>query len=108
MTRRVTCDPARYARVRELVEAAGSDVVINMSTGGGAGSTSDEERMAPVALGAGNRLLRLRLRQFRRARLRQLADLPARTGRAHANVRRQAGDRVLRAWAHLERPAPDR
>jgi 3-keto-5-aminohexanoate cleavage enzyme len=47
---KVTCDPARYARVRELVEAAGSDVVINMSTGGGAGTTTDEERMAPVAL----------------------------------------------------------
>jgi 3-keto-5-aminohexanoate cleavage enzyme len=46
----VTCDPARYARVRELVEAAGSDVVVNMSTGGGAGTTTDEERMAPVAL----------------------------------------------------------
>jgi 3-keto-5-aminohexanoate cleavage enzyme len=47
---KVTCDPARYARVRELVEAAGSDVIINMSTGGGAGTTTDEERMAPVAL----------------------------------------------------------
>ena len=47
---RVTCDPARYAKVRDLVERAGSDVVLNMSTGGGAGSTSDEERMAPVAL----------------------------------------------------------
>jgi 3-keto-5-aminohexanoate cleavage enzyme len=47
---RVTCDPERYARVRELVEAAGSDVIINMSTGGGAGSTTDDERMAPVAL----------------------------------------------------------
>ena len=47
---RVTCDPARYARVRELVEARGCDVVINMSTGGGAGQTTDEERMAPVAL----------------------------------------------------------
>jgi 3-keto-5-aminohexanoate cleavage enzyme len=47
---RVTCDPGRYARVRELVEATGSDVVINMSTGGGAGSTTDEERMAPVDL----------------------------------------------------------
>jgi 3-keto-5-aminohexanoate cleavage enzyme len=46
----VTCDPARYARVRELVETAGSDVIINMSTGGGAGSSSDEERTAPVAL----------------------------------------------------------
>jgi 3-keto-5-aminohexanoate cleavage enzyme len=47
---RVTCDPERYARVRELVKAAGSDVIINMSTGGGAGSTTDDERMAPVAL----------------------------------------------------------
>ncbi len=47
---RVTCDPARYARVRELVEAAGSDAIVNMSTGGGAGTTTDEERMAPVAL----------------------------------------------------------
>src|ERR671916_1487905 len=45
---RVTCDPARYARVRELVAAAGSDVVINMSTGGGAGTTTDAERLAPV------------------------------------------------------------
>ena len=47
---KVTCDPARYARVHELVEAAGSDVIINMSTGGGAGTTTEEERMAPVAL----------------------------------------------------------
>lgn len=47
---RVTCDPVRYARVRDLVAAAGSDVVINMSTGGGAGQTTDEDRMAPVAL----------------------------------------------------------
>jgi 3-keto-5-aminohexanoate cleavage enzyme len=47
---KVTCDPERYARVRELVEAAGSDVIINMSTGGGAGTSGDEERMAPVAL----------------------------------------------------------
>ncbi len=47
---RVTCDPVRYGRVRELVEARVCDAVINMSTGGGAGQTSDEERMAPVAL----------------------------------------------------------
>ena len=47
---KVTCDPARYARVRELVETAGSDVVINMSTGGGAGTSGDEERMAPLVL----------------------------------------------------------
>ena len=47
---RVTCDPERYARVRELVTAAGSNVVINMSTGGGAGTSSDADRMAPVDL----------------------------------------------------------
>jgi 3-keto-5-aminohexanoate cleavage enzyme len=47
---RVTCDPELYGRVRELVEAAGSDVIINMSTGGGAGTSTDEDRMAPVAL----------------------------------------------------------
>ena len=46
----VTCDPERYARVREFVEAAGSDVVINMSTGGGAGTTTDEQRLAPIDL----------------------------------------------------------
>ncbi|MDQ3693375.1 MAG: 3-keto-5-aminohexanoate cleavage protein [Chloroflexota bacterium] len=46
----VSCDPVRYARVRSLVEAAGRDVIINMSTGGGAGQTTDEERLAPVAL----------------------------------------------------------
>ena len=47
---KVTCDPALYARVRDLVEVARSDVVINMSTGGGAGTSSDEERMAPLPL----------------------------------------------------------
>lgn len=47
---RVTCDPERYARVRELVEAAGSDVIINMSTGGGAGTSTDAERLAPIDL----------------------------------------------------------
>ena len=47
---KVTCDPARYARVRDLIEAAGSDVIVNMSTGGGAGQTTDEQRMGPIAL----------------------------------------------------------
>jgi 3-keto-5-aminohexanoate cleavage enzyme len=47
---RVTCDPARYAKVRDLTRARGSDVVINMSTGGGAGQTTDEQRMEPVSL----------------------------------------------------------
>lgn len=47
---RVTCDPARYARTRDLIRAAGSDVIINMSTGGGAGQTTDEQRAEPVTL----------------------------------------------------------
>jgi 3-keto-5-aminohexanoate cleavage enzyme len=47
---KVTCDPNRYAKVRDLITAAGSDVIVNMSTGGGAGQTTDEERMAPVDL----------------------------------------------------------
>lgn len=47
---RVTCDSARYARVRELIEAQGCDVIVNMSTGGGAGQTTDEQRLEPVAL----------------------------------------------------------
>jgi 3-keto-5-aminohexanoate cleavage enzyme len=47
---KVTCDPNRYAKVRDIITGAGSDVIINMSTGGGAGLTTDEDRMAPVAL----------------------------------------------------------
>src|SRR5215211_332301 len=45
---KVTCDPGRYAKVRDLITDAGSDVIVNMSTGGGAGQTTDEDRMAPV------------------------------------------------------------
>jgi 3-keto-5-aminohexanoate cleavage enzyme len=33
-----------------LIRESGSDVIINMSTGGGAGQTTDEQRMEPVAL----------------------------------------------------------
>jgi len=47
---KVTCDPARYAKARDLIRASGSDVIINMSTGGGAGQTTDEQRMEPVSL----------------------------------------------------------
>ena len=45
---KVTCDPTRYAKVRSLIRQAGSDVIINMSTGGGAGQTTDEQRAEPV------------------------------------------------------------
>jgi 3-keto-5-aminohexanoate cleavage enzyme len=49
----VTCDPARYARVRDLIRerAPDCDIIVNMSTGGGAGRTTDDERRAPVTLG---------------------------------------------------------
>jgi 3-keto-5-aminohexanoate cleavage enzyme len=47
---KVTCDPNRYAKCRDLIRAAGCDVIINMSTGGGAGQTTDEQRAEPVAL----------------------------------------------------------
>jgi 3-keto-5-aminohexanoate cleavage enzyme len=47
---KVTCDPARYAKARDLIRAAGSDVIVNMSTGGGAGQTTDEQRAEPIAL----------------------------------------------------------
>lgn len=47
----VTCDPARYARVVELIRAQGCDIIVNMSTGGGAGRTTDDDRRAPLTLG---------------------------------------------------------
>ncbi len=47
---RVTSDPARYARVRDLIRAEGCDILLNFSTGGGAGIVPDEERIAPVRL----------------------------------------------------------
>jgi 3-keto-5-aminohexanoate cleavage enzyme len=47
---KVTCDPARYAKARDLIREAACDVIINMSTGGGAGQTTDEQRMEPVEL----------------------------------------------------------
>lgn len=46
----VTCDPERYQTVTDIVRAAGSDVIMNWSTGGGAGVTTDEQRTAPVRL----------------------------------------------------------
>ena len=46
----VTCDGWRYQQVTDLVRAANCDIVMNWSTGGGAGLTTDEERTAPVRL----------------------------------------------------------
>jgi 3-keto-5-aminohexanoate cleavage enzyme len=46
-----TCDPDRYARVRELVRAEpGCDMIINMSTGGRVGKLTEDERIAPVRI----------------------------------------------------------
>lgn len=47
---RVTCDPERYNRVAEIIRSRGCPIIVNMSTGGGAGIVSDEERMSPVRL----------------------------------------------------------
>lgn len=47
---RVTCDPDRYKKVTDIVRSAGSDVIMNWSTGGGAGLTTDEERAASIKL----------------------------------------------------------
>ena len=48
---RVTCDPERYRKVSDVIRASGADIIINWSTGGGAGLTTDEQRTAPVRLG---------------------------------------------------------
>lgn len=45
---RVSCDTWRYQKVTDLVRVAGSDVIMNWSTGGGAGIVTDEARTAPV------------------------------------------------------------
>lgn len=44
----VTCDQDRYARVVELIRAQDCDILINLSTGGGAGVVADEDRAAAV------------------------------------------------------------
>jgi len=46
----ITCDPTRYAEVREHIRAAGCDLILNFSTGGGAGRTTEDDRLAPVTL----------------------------------------------------------
>ena len=46
----VSCDADRYQKVTDLVQATGCDVIMNWSTGGGAGVVTDEARTAPVRL----------------------------------------------------------
>ncbi|RIK45905.1 MAG: 3-keto-5-aminohexanoate cleavage protein [Chloroflexi bacterium] len=45
-----SCAPERYQKVTDIVRAAGSDVIMNWSTGGGAGIVSDDDRSASIAL----------------------------------------------------------
>ena len=73
-----------------------------MSTGGGAGTTSDEERMAPVALApeiasydCGSVNFGERVFINSPSFLRELAT-------RMKTLRRETGDRVLRAGSHLE------
>jgi 3-keto-5-aminohexanoate cleavage enzyme len=49
-TGRMVCDPIRFAQVKDLIEASGSDVIINMSTSGGPGNPDDAHRLAPLEL----------------------------------------------------------
>ena len=83
---KVTCDPARYAKARDLIRAAGSDVIINMSTGGGAGQTTDEQRIEPVDLAPEIASFDCGSLNFGQAHLRQLAEVPRRTGGADGDA----------------------
>ena len=47
---KVVCDPKLYARTMELIRAQGCDILINLSTSGGAGQASEEARLSPIAL----------------------------------------------------------
>ena len=47
---RVTGDLDRYARVQRLIRESGSDVVINLSTSGGVGRATDDQRVGIAAL----------------------------------------------------------
>ena len=57
-----------------LIREAGCDVIINMSTGGGAGQTTDEQRAEPVDLAPEIASFDCGSTEFRRRGLRQLTD----------------------------------
>jgi 3-keto-5-aminohexanoate cleavage enzyme len=46
----VSCSPERYQKVTDLIRAAGSDIIVNWSTGGGAGMVVDDDRAASIKL----------------------------------------------------------
>jgi 3-keto-5-aminohexanoate cleavage enzyme len=47
----VSCDLARFLRVKELIRARGCDILVNFSTSGGAGLVSEGERFNSLAAG---------------------------------------------------------
>lgn len=47
---KVVCDPERYRRVMRLIDEAGCDIVVNLSTSGGAGAAGEPARLAVVDL----------------------------------------------------------
>lgn len=47
---KVVCDPHRYRRVMELIDEAGCDLVVNLSTSGGAGGAGEQARLEVVDL----------------------------------------------------------
>ncbi len=49
---KVVCDPRRYNKVMELIREAGCDIIVNLSTSGGAGAAPEEVRLDVVDVGA--------------------------------------------------------
>ena len=47
----MSCDLARFRRVKELIRAQGCDVIINFSTSGGAGRVDEAERFNSLSAG---------------------------------------------------------
>lgn len=47
---KVTGDLDRYAKVQQLIRASGSEVVVNLSTSGGVGRATDDQRVGIAAL----------------------------------------------------------
>ncbi|HBB15600.1 MAG: 3-keto-5-aminohexanoate cleavage protein [Syntrophus sp. RIFOXYC2_FULL_54_9] len=47
----MSCDLARFRRVKELIRAQGCDAIINFSTSGGAGRVNEDERFNSLAAG---------------------------------------------------------
>jgi uncharacterized protein (DUF849 family) len=48
---KVSCDLARFQRVKELIRAQGCDIIINFSTSGASGLVNEGERFNSLAAG---------------------------------------------------------